>query len=259
MTMHGRDMRDAGEIGGRRTLRGPNVASGARIGDRGNVPRLWIRPFRRWAALCGAVLALALGAVPAVAHHPLGGQAMGGFSDGLLSGLGHPVLGFDHLFFVLAVGIAARLGPAPLLAPLAYLAAMASGVALVAGGGTLPFVEPMVLVSLVLAGGLLAAGRRLPLLLAAGFGLFHGAAFGEAMAGVEAARGSVLAGYLLGLIAVQWVLAVLAGAGGERFLGIGTPGAPGARLAGAGIAGAGAMLALEAGEGAALAVLGLGG
>lgn len=234
MTMQDRDMRDSGEIGGRRTLRGPDVA-------------------------LGAVLALAFATLPAAAHHPLGGQAMRGFSDGLLSGLGHPVLGFDHLFFVLAVGIAARLGSAPVLSPLAYLLTMASGVALVAGGGELLLVEPMVLGSLVLAGGLLATGRRLPLLLAAGFGLFHGAAFGEAMAGVEAARGSVLAGYLLGLVAVQWAVAVMAGAAAKRFLGITQPGAPGPRLIGAGIAGAGVMLALEAGEGAALAALGLGG
>ncbi|PKP79383.1 MAG: hypothetical protein CVT80_16330 [Alphaproteobacteria bacterium HGW-Alphaproteobacteria-2] len=146
-----------------------------------------------------------------------------------------------------------------MLAPLAYLAAMASGVALVAGGGGLPLVEPMLLLSLMLAGGLLAAGRRLPLLLAAGFGLFHGAAFGEAMAGVEAARGSVLAGYLLGLLAVQWALAVMAGEGAARFLSIARPGALGTRLIGAGIVGAGVMLALEAGEGAALGALGLGG
>lgn len=230
--MRDRAERGSGKIGGRRAPRWPGVASGA---------------------------ALALGALPAAAHHPLGGQAMRGFSDGLLSGLGHPVLGFDHLFFVLAVGIAARLGSAPMLAPLAYLVAMAAGVVLVAGGGGLPLVEPMVLGSLVVAGGLLAAGRRLPLLLAAGFGLFHGADFGEAMAGVEAARGGVLAGYLLGLVAVQWALAVMAGAGGVRLLSITRPGAQGARLIGAGIAGAGVMLVLEAGEGAALAALGLGG
>lgn len=258
--MHDWDMPDAGEIGARCPPQGPGVATGAMTGDCGSVSRLHIRPFRRRAAFCGAALAMTLGgALPAAAHHPLGGQAMRGFSDGLLSGLGHPVLGFDHLFFVLAVGIAARLGPAPLLAPLAYLAAMASGVALVAIGGGLPFVEPMVLGSLMMAGGLLAAGRRLPLLLAAGFGLFHGAAFGEAMAGVEAARDSVLAGYLLGLLSVQWALAVLAGAGAARLLSITRPGAQGARLIGAGIAGAGVVLALEAGEGATLAALGLGG
>lgn len=208
---------------------------------------------------CTVIIAAMFGATPAVAHHPLDGLPMGSFPDGLLSGLGHPVLGFDHLFFVLAVGIAARLAAAPLLAPLAYLAAMAAGVVLVAGGGTLPFVEPLVLASVVLAGALLASGRRLPLLAMATFGLFHGAAFGEAMAGVEAARGSVLAGYLVGLVAVQWALAVMAGAGAARFLGVGAPEAAGARLIGAGIAGAGLLLILEAGEGAALAALGLGG
>ena len=48
-------------------------------------------------------------ATPALAHHPLGGLPMETFRHGVLSGLGHPVLGFDHLFFVLAAGLAAGL------------------------------------------------------------------------------------------------------------------------------------------------------
>lgn len=195
---------------------------------------------------------------PAMAHHPLGGAPMTTLGHGLLSGVGHPVLGFDHLFFVVAVGIAARFTRRPLLAPLTYLVAMAAGVGIVAGGAALPLVEPMVLVSLLVAGGALAAGRRLPLAVFAGFGLFHGAAFGGAIAGPEGASAAVLAGYLAGLVAVQWAIAALAGLVAWRGLGISTPEATGARLAGAGIAGAGLVLALEAGEGAALAALGLG-
>ncbi len=209
----------------------------------------------------GGALAL-LGALalagPALAHHPLGGAPMTTLAQGLLSGIGHPVLGFDHLFFVVAVGLAARFTPWPLLAPVAYLGAMAAGVGLVAGGAALPLVEPLVLTSLLVAGGVLAAGRRLPMVVFAGFGLFHGAAFGGAIAGAEAVSAAVLAGYLAGLLAVQWAIAVLAGLVARRGFGIATAGATGARLAGAAIAGAGLVLALEAGEGMALAALGLG-
>lgn len=53
--------------------------------------------------------ALLLSAGPALAHHPLAGLPMETGAQGLLSGLAHPVLGFDHLFFVLAVGVAAVL------------------------------------------------------------------------------------------------------------------------------------------------------
>ena len=35
------------------------------------------------------------------AHHPLAGKEMTTFLDGLLSGLGHPILGIDHFFFIL--------------------------------------------------------------------------------------------------------------------------------------------------------------
>ena len=48
---------------------------------------------------------------------------------GLLSGVGHPVLGFDHLFLRRADGRVAALFTARRFAtPLAYIAAMAGGV-----------------------------------------------------------------------------------------------------------------------------------
>jgi len=207
------------------------------------------------AAVLVAALALA---GPALAHHPLGGAPMTTFAQGLLSGIGHPILGFDHLFFVVAAGLAARFTRWPLLAPAAYLVTMAAGVGLVAGGAALPLVEPLVLASLLVAGGALAAARRLPLAVFAGFGLFHGAAFGSAIAGQEGASAGVLGGYLAGLVAAQWAIAVLAGLVAERRFRIAAPEATGARLAGAAIAGAGLVLALEAGDDAALAALGLG-
>ena len=43
------------------------------------------------------------------------------FDHGILSGIDHPLLGFDHLFFVLAVGIAALYTGKPKLAAGAYI------------------------------------------------------------------------------------------------------------------------------------------
>ena len=43
----------------------------------------------------------------AFAHHPLGGMIPQNFMQGFLSGIGHPVIGFDHLAFVVAVGLIA--------------------------------------------------------------------------------------------------------------------------------------------------------
>ena len=56
-----------------------------------------------------AALTLTFAAAPALAHHPLGGMPMETFTHGVLSGIGHPLLGFDHLFFVIAMGVAAAL------------------------------------------------------------------------------------------------------------------------------------------------------
>ena len=57
-----------------------------------------------------AFAALVLTAVPASAHHIMGGEMPSTFGQGLLSGLGHPVIGPDHLAFLIAVGVATLTG-----------------------------------------------------------------------------------------------------------------------------------------------------
>ena len=74
-------------------------------------------------ARLAAVLALVtIAANPAMAHHPLNGLPMETFAHGILSGIGHPVLGFDHLFFILAAGILAAVSGYALIAPMVLLA-----------------------------------------------------------------------------------------------------------------------------------------
>ena len=173
------------------------------------------------------------------------------FSDGFISGIGHPFLGYVHLFFVVLVGIAAAFTPRPNLAPGVYIAAMAGGCALVSYSAPLPATELMIALSLLLTGTLLLAGMRLRppllLLLFAGLGLFHGSAFGDALAAQEAAFGiSVLAGYLLGLGLTQWVLALAPGYFLREVWAVDDPAALYPRLASAVIAGIGLLLTLEA-------------
>lgn len=208
-------------------------------------------------AAAGVVLS-----TPALAHHPLGGQPMETFSQGLLSGVGHPLIGFDHLFFVLAMGVAAMLARRPFTAPLGYLAAMTAGVGLVASGLAVPFAEPVVAASVLIAGGMVLSGRRpAPVLAAglfAGLGLFHGVAFGGVLGGEESASGAVLAGYLVGLGTVQYAIAVGAGLA-VRAAWSASASAVNTRLAGALVAGVGALLVLEQVEGALFNALGLAG
>lgn len=221
-----------------------------------SAPLLATRAARAIPPAAAAILA----AGPALAHHPLGGMPMETLAHGLLSGVGHPVLGFDHLFFVAAAGVAAALAGVRLAGPAAYVAAMALGCLAMAMGLGLPAKEAVIALSLLVLGGAVASGRGLgagaALALLAGFGLFHGSAFGEAIAGQEGGTGAaVLLGYLAGLGAVQYAIALAAGAVALR---LGRADAAAPRVMGALAAGVGVFLCLEIVEGPALAALGLG-
>ena len=185
--------------------------------------------------LTNLVPALALGtaaivaADPALAHHPLGGMPMTTFAHGVLSGIGHPLLGFDHLFFVLLVGVAAL-----------YIG--------------LPAKEIVIGLSLLALGAVVLSGRSLGIVPAlavfAAFGLFHGSAFGDAMASQEAGvSAQVLVGYLIGLGVLQYGIAVAAGTVALKLWKATESTAMEARLTGAVVAGIGMFLTLEHLEG----------
>jgi urease accessory protein len=141
---------------------------------------------------------------PASAHHVMGGKLPSTFFEGLLSGLGHPVIGPEHLGFLIAVGLVVGAYGLSLALPAVFVAAMAAGVALHVDGIGFPATESMVALSTLLAGLLLARGRAMPtaawaaLFAVAGF--FHGYAFGESIYGAET---SPLGAYLVGLIVIQ--------------------------------------------------------
>ena len=145
----------------------------------------------------------------ASAHHVMDGKMPTTFAEGFLSGLGHPVIGPDHLAFLLAIGVAVGVGGLNLVLPLLFVIASAIGVTLHVNGVNLPGAEIVVAVSVLFAGFLIARGRALPVslwaILFAAAGLFHGYAFGESIFGAER---SPLHAYLLGLIIVQSVLTV---------------------------------------------------
>jgi len=200
---------------------------------------------------------------PAYAHHPLGGLPMETLSDGVLSGIGHPLLGFDHMFFVIAVGIAAAYTGFKLTAPLAYIAAMLLGCVMMSFGVGLPIKEFVIGLSLVVVGAVVLSGKtpslQTTVSLFALFGLFHGSAFGDTIATQETAAGpAVLLGYLIGLGAIQYLIAVLAGYIVFSVMKALEASAITPRLAGAAIAGAGLFLTLENLEGLLIPALGWG-
>ncbi len=200
------------------------------------------------------LMLLSLLAGPALAHHPLAGMPVTTFVHGLMSGFGHPILGFDHLFFVTSVGIIAIFTRHRILAPLAYIVAMLGGCLVTLLWTTVPATELMIALSLLVLGSMLLSGHRFSLptvvFAFAGFGLFHGAAFGVSLATQEAAFGiPVLMGYLLGLGVTQFAIALAAGLVCTMLWKAPHASAIQPRLAGAMVAGAGLYLTLEHFEG----------
>jgi urease accessory protein len=122
--------------------------------------------------------AFALGTGPAFAHvDPLA-------HGSLMAGLSHPLFGIDHVLAMVAVGLwAALLGGRSLwLVPAGFVAAMTASFALALAGIPLPFLEPVILASVIIIGLLVATALRVPaaagLALVGFFAIFHGSAHG---------------------------------------------------------------------------------
>ena len=193
-----------------------------------------------------AAAILLTSATAALAHHPLGGMTPQTFYQGLLSGVGHPVIGFDHLAFVVAVGLIAAFHRARMVMPAAFIAGTVGGTMLTLAAVTLPFAEIVIAASVVAAGAAAMRGKvtdiRPAAALAAGAGLFHGWAYGAAVVGAETAP--VMA-YLLGFAAVQLAIAFAVMWAAARLWKVVDAGALQPRLAGAVIAGVGGTYMVE--------------
>ena len=155
-----------------------------------------------------SLMAVVLIASPALAHHPFG---MGDSSaltawQGLVSGIGHPLLGPDHLLFLLAIALIGLKRPLAWVVPL-----LAIGL----GGSVLsqfiplpdaiaPWAEALVSLSLA-AEGLIALSVLSPFWLCPLIAL-HGFLLGSTIVGAEA---TPLMTYFLGLFLGQGALLLL--------------------------------------------------
>lgn len=193
-------------------------------------------------ALAGA---LTLSPTLAFAHHPGGGEAPQSLFAGLLSGLAHPVIGLDHLAFVVGVGLLAALTPHRLAAPLVFVAATVLGTLLHLMAVDLPAAEFVIALSVAGIGILALSGRSLGLAPVAALfavaGLFHGYAYGEAVVG---SRADAVLAYLVGFAAIQYAVAIAAGHVAVALLGHSRPAREnlGLRITGGVVAGAGAII-----------------
>lgn len=146
---------------------------------------------------------------PAFAHHPMGGMTPETFGQGLMSGLGHPIIGLDHFaFLVIAILLACALkGTARYLVPITFVGATIGGTVLHLGAANIPMAETLIALTVVV-GGVLALTRHYlgAIVLSSIFvlsGVLHGYAYGEAIVGAET---TPLLAYLAGFAAIQYAL-----------------------------------------------------
>ena len=173
-------------------------------------------------ALRGLGVAVVIGlsvltAGPAAAHHPFAMVEGGEMTalQGLLSGIGHPLLGPDHLLFLVAIGLIGLRRPVAWVLPL---------LAFALGGAVLtqifplasslePAAEALVSLSLMVEGlialSLIPAGLLLPVI-----GM-HGYLLGGAIVGAES---TPLITYFLGLLIAQGALLLAVSLGSKRLL-----------------------------------------
>ncbi len=127
-----------------------------------------------------ASLSCALLCISSVAY----GHEGAGIAGGFVSGFAHPILGWDHVAAMVAVGLwGAFLGsPAIWILPVVFPLVMAFGGALGVMGIPIPSIETGIAVSAIVLGAMVAFAIRPPLWVAAilvgVFAIFHGHAHG---------------------------------------------------------------------------------
>jgi len=159
--------------------------------------------------------------------HP--GHSGHGAVLGLTEGLIHPLTGADHLLAMISVGLWATLrgGKAMWAWPAAFVVALVAGFALARLDGGFPYVEPMILASVIALGALTAANARVPTLvgvaLIALFGAAHGYAHGGEASGAtrEFAFGMTLSTVALHLVGLAVGLALIQHPRVVRLIGLG--------------------------------------
>lgn len=155
---------------------------------------------------------LLINAAPVLAHHPNGGSTPSNFIEGFMSGLGHPVIGIDHLVFVIAIGLLAALSKKMgMIIPTAFVIATAIGTGIHLQSVDLPAPELIISASVLIMGIFLAQKNQANLILLAAVaslaGIFHGYAYGESIVGAES---TALVAYLLGFCSIQFGMSAIA-------------------------------------------------
>lgn len=144
----------------------------------------------------------------AQAHHFMDDALPQTFTQGLLSGLGHPLIGLDHAAFIVASGFFLALLDRGMIGVLVLIGSTLVGAAMHLLGIDVPGGEVGIALSVILIGALVIARGKIELTwMAAGLtvaGVLHGHAYAESIFGAEPAP---LGAYLAGFSLIQLVVA----------------------------------------------------
>jgi urease accessory protein len=159
----------------------------------------------RAAALFAATASLAL------AHHAMDYATPATALEGFLSGLGHPIIGVDHLLFILGAGVLAARWQRGWILPLLFVMASLSAAGLRAGGASFEIGEIWIALTLVVLGAILLAARNPGWVAAAALFIVSGALHGYALAAaIVGAETTPLSAYFAGLAVIQSATALAA-------------------------------------------------
>ena len=141
----------------------------------------------------------------AASHHPLNGGIMESFNDGFFSGIGHPILGLDHLVFIIGVGLISYLSKKFFNYSFTFIGGTLLGLFSITFGFYLPFFEIIISFTLLSLGYLILAKKQIRYkeLFLVLFGIFHGWAYGAIFSNEVKINFNVLLGYSLGLLLTQ--------------------------------------------------------
>ncbi|MCH9843980.1 MAG: HupE/UreJ family protein [Alphaproteobacteria bacterium] len=196
--------------------------------------------------LIASIFASLLLAGPALAHHPLDGAPPTTLWHGVISGFAHPILGLDHLAFIVAIGLLALFQRNRLILPASFVGASLLGCLLFLTNIIIPFNEMLIALSVICIGVALAYGRKLAshyvIILAITAGLAHGTAYGEGIIGAEA---TPLVAYLASFTVGQFLIALMVSYLAEKILSIRLANNLVARLSGAVTLGIGITYMIE--------------
>lgn len=159
-------------------------------------------------SICRFIIrALGLAAISGAALAHPGHEVSGNM---FLSGLIHPLTGFDHLLAMLAVGLWAALTHSSfrqaIQTPISFLCLLLIGALAGMSGFSLPAIEPVIMASLFVLGLLVITRFSMPTwaaaILVGFFALFHGMAHGAELP-AQGSAAAFIAGFMLTTFALH--------------------------------------------------------